>query len=460
MKRFLPAALLLLLGSGAWGQSQPGVGLSISPVPGAGSNAGASTLRMDLGGFNPAAPASSSLGLALSPSLSLSPKVSPAAPAAQAAAHFVPTSRAAHAETGARFSQTAGAARTSQQKDGVLSSSRRSALGASRIGNSRETETLSPVEHPRAEQTPREESPTASAVLKDLAASPLEHRRAFDGEARRPRHDAAFSSPDGETGLSPRTDSLLRPHAAGADAGRIDTPSPLSAAPAAGDAAGTARAENDPRADPEPFTLPLWKRALAVTGILGFLAAVPSLLNAAALQTVGQAILPSVSAGSVLSIFTQNAVLLMSPWAWGVAGVLALVGLPLRIFVFRLSPWSMHWLKDPGNGLAKKPLWVLLPLLAVAAASEELAFRAMAFGLSFVFLSTLMAAPLALAAASFFSSLVFALIHGYGPVWTRVVGGMLYSAAFAVTGSLLFITLAHMLFNLRALSLARRSNGQ
>ncbi len=441
MKRSLSAILLLLLGSGAWGQSQSGIGLSINPVPGSGSNAGASALRMDLGGSNPSAPASSSLGLALSPSLSISPRVSPAAPAAQAAAPFVPTSRAANAETGARFSRTAGAAPIPLQKGEVLSSSHRGAPSASIIGNFQGTETLSPLQRPREKQTVREESRRASAVLQDLAASPLDYRRAFDGEARLPRHDAAFSSPDGDAGFSPRTDSLLKPHGAAADAGGKDTPSP------------------DPLADPEPFKLPLWKRALAVTGILGFLAAAPSLLNAAALQTVGQAVLPSISAGSVLSIFTQNAALLLSPWAWGVAGVLALIGLPLRIFVFRLSPWSMRWLKDPGNGLAKKPLWVLLPLLAVAAASEELTFRAMAFGLSFVFLSTLMAAPLALAAASFLSSLVFALIHGYGPVWTRVVGGMLYSAAFAVTGSLLFITLAHMLFNLRALSLARRSNG-
>ena len=439
MKRFLPAALLLFLGSGAWGQSQPGVGLSINPVPGSGSNAGASTLRMDLGGSNPAAPAFSSLGPALSPSLSLSPKVSPAAPAVQAAAPaaglsaagtaraedglraapFVPTSRAAHAETGTRFSHAAGAALIPLQKGEVLSSSRRGAPSASMIGNSQETEALSPLQNPRAEQTPREESRRASAVLQ-AGRFPLEH----------PGPSMGNPAPANGRHASMQETRPRPPPGRTPPSGRLVETSP------------------DPLADPEPG----WKGP-SPTGIQ-----TRRPLASAALQTVGQ--VAPVSAGSVLSIFTQNAALLLSPWAWGVAGALALIGLPLRIFVFRLSPWSMHWLKDPGNGLAKKPLWVLLPLLAVAAASEELTFRAMAFGLSFVFLSTLMAAPLALAAASFLSSLVFALIHGYGPVWTRVVGGMLYSAAFAVTGSLLFITLAHMLFNLRALSLARRSTGR
>ncbi len=400
MKRLLPA-ILFLLGPAAWAQPQTKVGVAVHPMPGAGMNAAASSLRVDLGGANPRAPTSSNLALSLSAPLGLSPQVFPTPPAAQAAA---------------------------------------GALALRAIGNVQKAITISPSKARSAKRAPRSERRKTSAVLQRLAAFPLEDAQAFDGNVQRLRTGADASLPEAEVAGSPRTDSLLKPRASSASKARQEPP--------------------DPAADPEPFKLPLWKRALAVAGVLGFLAATPSLLNAAALETVGQAVLPSLCSGNTLSIFARNAGLLLSPWAWGMAAALALLGPPLRIFVFKLSPLSMHWFRDPGNGLAKKPLWVLLPLLAVAAATEELAFRAMAFGFSFVFLSTLMAASPALAAAAFLTSLVFALLHGYGPVWTRVVGGMLYCAAFAVTGSLLFIALAHMLFNLRALSLYRRSTGQ
>ncbi len=398
MKHLLPA-IFLLLGPAAWAQPRAGVGVAANPMPGAGTNAAASSLRRNLGGADPALPTASTLGLSRSAPLGLSPQVFPASPAAQAAV---------------------------------------AALALKTVGTARKAATLSPsdlsAEAPRGER--RE---TSAAVLERLAASPLQDTQTFDGNIPRSRTGADASLWEAKVAGFSRANSPLKPGAPGASQVRPEPP--------------------DPAADPEPFKLPFWKRALAVTGILGFLAATPSLLNAAALETVEQAVMPSLSSGNVLSIFAQNAGLLLSPWAWGIAAALALIGTPLRIFVFKLSPWSMHWLKDPGNGLAKKPLWVLLPLLAAAAASEELAFRAMAFGFSFVFLATLMAAPPALAAAAFLSSLVFALLHGYGPVWTRVVGGMLYCAAFAVTGSLVFIALAHTLFNLRALSLYRKSTG-
>lgn len=53
-----------------------------------------------------------------------------------------------------------------------------------------------------------------------------------------------------------------------------------------------------------------------------------------------------------------------------------------------------------------------------------------------------------LVGASIVNALGFALIHGYGPVWTRVAGALIYSGAFLVSGTLLLPIAAHFFFNL------------
>jgi len=198
---------------------------------------------------------------------------------------------------------------------------------------------------------------------------------------------------------------------------------------------------------PEPSKLPLWKRALVLTGVFGGLAAAPALLSAEVLPTVVQAVASSLG-GSPLQIFAMNSELMLNPLAWAAAAAIAYVTTPLRFFVYRMSPWSMRVKEDDGENLFKQSPWLVVPKLALGAALEEWLFRGMIFGLGFIFAATVMPAPLTFVAASFGGSFIFSIIHGYGPVWTRVVGGMLYSGLFALTGSLLFAALTHFFFNL------------
>jgi membrane protease YdiL (CAAX protease family) len=96
----------------------------------------------------------------------------------------------------------------------------------------------------------------------------------------------------------------------------------------------------------------------------------------------------------------------------------------------------------------RTPAWKAVPLLALGAASEEIVFRGALFLAGALLLHALLPAAAAIAAASFLSSMIFALVHGYGSVWTRVVGGLLYTAAFVASGSLLLPIAAHFGFNL------------
>lgn len=201
----------------------------------------------------------------------------------------------------------------------------------------------------------------------------------------------------------------------------------------------------------EPFKWPFWKRATALTGILGTLAFLPSLLSAGIVDVVQQA-----AATDLFAVLTANAGLLLNPIAWIAAIALAWGTIPLRILVYRLMPTVMRFKKDEQDELFNAPPWVTVPKLILGATIEEFAFRGLAFTIVFAHLFPQLGLVLALAAASFLVSFGFAMIHGYGSVWTRVTGGMLYTGVFVATGSLPFTILVHFLYNLRLYMLHRK----
>jgi membrane protease YdiL (CAAX protease family) len=181
----------------------------------------------------------------------------------------------------------------------------------------------------------------------------------------------------------------------------------------------------------EPLAWPKWKRWTALGGLLGTLAAAPPLIHAAPLASpFSLGLLPS------------------WPALAAVAALIALAGIPVRLFAHRLAPWIMTRSRDAGEDVLRQGPLSAVPELAIGAAIEEAFFRGMLFLLAAALLHAWLPLAAALAAASFVSSLVFALIHGYGSVWTRVVGGMLYAGAFVVSGSLILPIAAHFGFNL------------
>lgn len=183
-------------------------------------------------------------------------------------------------------------------------------------------------------------------------------------------------------------------------------------------------------ADREAIAWPRWRRWTTLAGLLGALAFLPALAHATMSSPLTLGILPSWPAFALVAV------------------VLGVAGIPLRLFAHRLAPWTMTRRRDAGEDLMRRSPWGAVPELAIGAAIEEAVFRGFVFVALAAFLHAWLPLVGALAAASFASSLAFALVHGYGSVWTRVVGGMLYAGAFAVSGSLLLPAAAHFAFNL------------
>ncbi len=141
---------------------------------------------------------------------------------------------------------------------------------------------------------------------------------------------------------------------------------------------------------------------------------------------------------------------LHNPLVWpAVAGLAALDAFVLDRWITKTAPTKLSG--DTPKSVKKtleQPLLVSLAIQAGMAVGEELAFRWFLFGALWAFLAGLGWAPLlAFAAASAASSLAFGLAHGYGRLWPRVFGGLLYCAVFAVTGNPLFPILLHFLGN-------------
>lgn len=180
-----------------------------------------------------------------------------------------------------------------------------------------------------------------------------------------------------------------------------------------------------------PLSWPKWKRWSVLSGLLGAMAVAPPLVRAA-----------SFAAPRALGVLHSWPLLV------AVAALLALGGIPLRVFAHRLAPWTMTRGKDAGDALMRRGPFSAVPELAVAAAVEEILFRGLLFVGAVMLLHPVLPGIAAVAAASFVSSLIFALIHGYGSVWTRVIGGMLYAGAFVVSGTLLLPIIAHFFYNL------------
>lgn len=181
-----------------------------------------------------------------------------------------------------------------------------------------------------------------------------------------------------------------------------------------------------------PVAWPRWKRWATLAGIVSALGLLPALAHAALPSplSLGLGALPSWPA------FAASAALI------------GLAGIPLRVFAHRLAPWVMTRSQDAGAEMLRRGPLSVVPELAIGAAVEELLFRAGSFLAGAMLLRAVLPLVPAVAAASFLSSMIFALIHGYGSVWTRVIGGMLYAGAFIASGSLLLPIAAHFAFNL------------
>ncbi|MBI5209093.1 MAG: CPBP family intramembrane metalloprotease [Elusimicrobia bacterium] len=237
---------------------------------------------------------------------------------------------------------------------------------------------------------------------------------------------------------------------------------PTQASPAAGEGPRLGPAAEGPspkprQTEPGPASWPAWKRYGVLSGLLGALAFVPTMLNATPFQTLAGVAQPALAHGPLsmliptLGIFPNYLVMALAAIALGVGG------LPLRMLAFKLSGWEMRSMPDSGDHLLRSPPWQVVPKLVFGAAVEELTFRGLLLPLAVLFLVPWMPQIPAFALGSFLVSLVFSLIHGYGSVWTRVVGGMLYSGAFAVSGTLFFPILMHLSFNLTVYFKERRA---
>ncbi|HXT00888.1 MAG TPA: CPBP family glutamic-type intramembrane protease [Elusimicrobiota bacterium] len=184
-----------------------------------------------------------------------------------------------------------------------------------------------------------------------------------------------------------------------------------------------------------PWSKP--KRYAALAGILGVLAVAPPLVHA---------VLP---APFTPGVFNFGLGILPSAKALVAAGAaIGVAGYPLRILAYRLSPWTMRRAPSQQPALFRQHPILAVPNLFFVAGCEELVFRALVFGMGAGFLLAFAPALPVFAAVSLAAALGFALIHGYGPVWTRVVGAMIYAGAFLVSGSLLLPIVAHFSFNM------------
>ena len=216
-----------------------------------------------------------------------------------------------------------------------------------------------------------------------------------------------------------------------------------------------------PTGGPETIPLPWSKTARYATlaATLGSLALVPALLRVPLASFSVLGIVPSwraffvvaaalTLAGIPLRSFTQR----LAPWNMTIAGSsggVSLLGIPHRMLLWfsrRFIPQAVKHETGSPSLFRKFPL--NLPEILLHAAVEELLFRQILFlGGALALTAAHVPALAAYAASALFSSLFFALAHGYGLVWSRVVGGLLYAGTLLATGSLLLPLATHFLYN-------------
>lgn len=211
--------------------------------------------------------------------------------------------------------------------------------------------------------------------------------------------------------------------------------------PALSESVRPRKSESKPAAEDKPYSWPKPARWLVLGSLLTLLSWAPPLLHAAT-----QAPFAPMNLGlGAFSDFGSWPLLIAVGVAAGVAGI------PLRNFAHRLAPWTMKSKKNPTDGMVEKSLALIVPQIAFAAAVEEVAFRGLIFPMAASLLMAVLSPYAALAAAGFAAALGFAAIHGYGPVWTRVVGALLYTVALVASGTLLLPIVMHFAFNMTLL---------
>jgi membrane protease YdiL (CAAX protease family) len=143
------------------------------------------------------------------------------------------------------------------------------------------------------------------------------------------------------------------------------------------------------------------------------------------------------------------------------AAVIALARLPVTNLLVKTNPHSLGEGDGGSDKLAKLPLAVMPLAVFFFAACEEITFRGLVFGggvmLAVAALPAAALHPVLLyAAIALASSVGFAYMHRYSEMWPRLIGGLVYCAAFAMTGSLMFPTLIHTFYNLTLLVQRKR----
>jgi hypothetical protein len=143
-----------------------------------------------------------------------------------------------------------------------------------------------------------------------------------------------------------------------------------------------------------------------------------------------------------------------SPWILAAAAVaVTLADLGLNILSHRLSPARMA-----GSGVPRPRTWVgIIASQVVTATFEEFWHRGGVFMFAFLLGAVWLGPAAAFALAALGEALYFSLSHGYGGVWSRVFGAMLYSGVFFLSGTIWLPIAAHFLHNMIVYLLAART---
>ncbi len=182
---------------------------------------------------------------------------------------------------------------------------------------------------------------------------------------------------------------------------------------------------------PESFKLP---KRVALAVLLGGLMFVPAWLHAHGVDPLPSAPQSHLTAAAL--------------WTAGLTAV--------KIALAYLTLWLNPAVMDGDDDLHITSFSRAFFLSAFAGTVEELIFRGVLYGGLFWALTALagLVPGAAFAVAAFTSAYIFARIHGYGSIWSRVMSGIFFAGLYFLTGNLLWPILVHFLFDFVLMSMA------
>lgn len=243
-------------------------------------------------------------------------------------------------------------------------------------------------------------------------------------DAGRPQTGQAIGAlMDGSTARA----DLSSPEVSAYEAGWVD------GAPSEGETLGPARVA--PSAPPPPKIS--WLRKAAVLPIIGVLTAVPGAAHATPWLTIRGHAAPLIHLTPLTFVLLVAAIVLLD----------ANLG--------RLAEWivptqmgSDAHNQDVNDDISGWSLPRAVFNFSLGAASEEYLYRGLAFSAATAALTFILPLGPAVALGALLSSLAFVRGHDYGASTPRLIGGLLYAGAVALTGSLLLTIVAHFTYNI------------